>query len=347
MVHWVLGDIICASVGGLLVGGAITMQYSLNGRNNGCGGVIDVLTGKGKGGNFGWKFSYFAGLVLITMLIHLIFPSGSWVVSEDYTLTFFDQNEGFPSLMPWYSFIISGALIGVGMRMGKGCTSGHGLNGMPLLHKGSWVSVGLFMVFGFTMANVCSSTGFLRLEPTEAEYWGADYSEFRRIAALVLFALIMVVEAWTIVKHENKPEVLSCLLIGVVFGLGLLVSGMNRITKVLAFLTFDANWDPSLAFVMGFGVLLNLFTFSWIKKNQQTPRNGPKFYARHDVPLNLRILLGATLFGLGWGIGGLCPGPGMLNFFILNKVALWMLACCSAIFAVDYFDDVQSLKKTT
>lgn len=60
---------------------------------------------------------------------------------------------------------------------------------------------------------------------------------------------------------------MSTFIIGVIFALGLMVSGMSRISKVLGFLTFDENWDPSLAFVMGFGVMLNLVVFRHIKNS--------------------------------------------------------------------------------
>lgn len=346
MVYWNTGDIICASIGGLLVGLAVTLQYSLNGRNNGCGGVLDAFTGKGKGGNFGWKFSYFAGMTLITMIMHLSCPDGFIQITDNYIWLFFDPNEVIGAL-PWYTFILSGILVGAGMRLGRGCTSGHGLNGLALLSPGSFIAICLFMVFGFIFANLAHYTGVLRLSLENIELWGEGYSEFRKWAAIALFAATLLVQVWVFVSYTNKNENISCFAIGIIFGLGLLFSGMSRITKVLGFLTFDNAWDPSLAFVMGFGVLLNLFTFRYIKKNQDKPRNVEAFIERPHVPLNMRTFVGAALFGVGWGLGGLCPGPAMLNFFVLNKAPLWIAGCCIAMVVCDYYDDKNKGRKAS
>lgn len=97
-------------------------------------------------------------------------------------------------------------------------------------------------------------------------------------------------------------------LSGLVFGLGLVISGMADPAKVLNFLDLAGTWDPSLAFVMG-GATVTAFTgyrLVW-------RRASPVLDARFDLPANTRIdrplILGAALFGIGWGIGGFCPGP--------------------------------------
>ena len=68
---WTAYDFIPASVGGFLIGTAATLHFGLNGKLNGMGGVVDAFTGKGANGNFGWKFSYFAGLIVSTMTVYL------------------------------------------------------------------------------------------------------------------------------------------------------------------------------------------------------------------------------------------------------------------------------------
>ena len=106
-------------------------------------------------------------------------------------------------------------------------------------------------------------------------------------------------------------QALASLLAGLVFGLGLIVSGMANPAKVLGFLDLAGDWDPSLVFVMGGAIAVGAIAF---------------FIARHrkvsllDAPMRLptsraidrRLVGGSLLFGIGWGIAGFCPGPGLV-----------------------------------
>lgn len=97
-------------------------------------------------------------------------------------------------------------------------------------------------------------------------------------------------------------------LSGLVFGLGLVVSGMANPAKVLNFLDLAGTWDPSLAFVMGGATVTSFIGYRLVWR-----RPAPALETRFDVPTNTRIdrplIVGAALFGVGWGIGGFCPGP--------------------------------------
>ena len=103
-------------------------------------------------------------------------------------------------------------------------------------------------------------------------------------------------------------EKVLALIAGLLFGLGLGISQMIDRERVLGFLDVAGNWDPTLAFVMGGAVLVTLITFRFVLKRPH-PIFGDKFYlpTRHDIDRNL--LVGAGLFGIGWGIAGYCPGP--------------------------------------
>lgn len=101
---------------------------------------------------------------------------------------------------------------------------------------------------------------------------------------------------------------LAGFLSGLVFGLGLLVSGMANPAKVLNFLDLAGRWDPSLAFVMG-GATLTAYLGYRLVWRRATPVLNPAFDIPQSRIIDRPLLLGATLFGIGWGIGGFCPGP--------------------------------------
>jgi uncharacterized membrane protein YedE/YeeE len=97
-------------------------------------------------------------------------------------------------------------------------------------------------------------------------------------------------------------------LAGLIFGLGLVLSGMSNPAKVLNFLDVVGSWDPSLAFVMG-GATLVTFVGYRIVWRQPAPALHHRFEVPTGTRIDARLLTGAAVFGLGWGIGGFCPGP--------------------------------------
>ncbi len=106
-----------------------------------------------------------------------------------------------------------------------------------------------------------------------------------------------------------KREILA-LIAGVLFGLGLAVSQMINPNKVLGFLDIAGAWDPSLALVMG-GALAVAAIGTLIMRGSDRPLFDVRYYVPERRDLDARLIGGATLFGIGWGIGGYCPGPGL------------------------------------
>lgn len=110
-------------------------------------------------------------------------------------------------------------------------------------------------------------------------------------------------------------------LAGLVFGVGLVVSGMANPEKVLNFLDFTGTWDASLAFVMGGAVAVATLGFRFVLR---LPK--PLFAARFQVPMrrdmDLRLLVGPAIFGLGWGLSGLCPGPALTSIGLVTPAVL-------------------------
>ena len=102
----------------------------------------------------------------------------------------------------------------------------------------------------------------------------------------------------------------SALAAGLLFGLGLAVSQMVNPEKVLGFLDVAGNWDPSLALVMGGAVGAAMLAFRFVLKRKQPLFDG-EFHLPRLTKVDLRLLVGSAIFGVGWGIGGYCPGPGI------------------------------------
>lgn len=100
-------------------------------------------------------------------------------------------------------------------------------------------------------------------------------------------------------------------LAGLIFGFGLLLSGMANPAKVVGFLDLAGAWDPSLALVMGGAVGVGLFGFAWARR-QGRAWNGEPLDLPTSTLIDRRLLLGGALFGLGWGLGGYCPGPALV-----------------------------------
>ena len=113
---------------------------------------------------------------------------------------------------------------------------------------------------------------------------------------------------------------MSCfvsLISGIIFGIGLTVSQMINPAKVLDFLDIFGDWDPSLAFVM-FGALIVLSPFFHIFKNNKKPFFADFFSYSNNKQINKKLLIGSSLFGAGWGLVGLCPGPAISSLALLN-----------------------------
>ena len=100
-------------------------------------------------------------------------------------------------------------------------------------------------------------------------------------------------------------------LAGLVFGLGLIVSGMNNPAKVLAFLDLAGNWDPSLALVMAGSIAVGTTGFAVAARRKLTLLRTPMQLPTISV-IDKRLVLGSMLFGVGWGLAGFCPGPALV-----------------------------------
>lgn len=116
-------------------------------------------------------------------------------------------------------------------------------------------------------------------------------------------------------------KVLIAFIAGLVFGSGLLLSGMSSPDKVFAFLDFSGSWDPSLAFVMGGAVATAAPLFS-LARERQEPLVGLAYDQPDTKRIDGKLLGGAVLFGLGWSLAGICPGPAVVDLVLAPLATL-------------------------
>ena len=125
---------------------------------------------------------------------------------------------------------------------------------------------------------------------------------------------------------------------GLLFAVGLGISGMTHPSKVLGFLDFAGDWDPSLALVMGSGVLVN-FVFFRMATRRGAPLLAPSFYLPTRTAVDASLLGGAALFGAGWGLGGFCPGPAIVSVVTgATPVVAFVVAMLGGMGVYDWMD---------
>jgi uncharacterized protein len=116
------------------------------------------------------------------------------------------------------------------------------------------------------------------------------------------------------------------LIAGLLFGVGLAISGMIDPARVRGFLDVFGDWDPTLAFVMG-GAMLPMAIAWWLEARLQSPMAAIAFDLPETVQLDRTLAAGAVLFGVGWGVSGLCPGPALANLVIAPaQAAIFVIA---------------------
>lgn len=135
-------------------------------------------------------------------------------------------------------------------------------------------------------------------------------------------------------------SVLASLLAGLLFGAGLLVSGMTQADKVINFLDLSDAWDPSLALVMVGAIGFHAVAYALIRR-----RTAPLLEGRFGIPtrrdIDGRLVAGSALFGVGWALGGFCPGPGLVSSASLAPQAMvFVAALVGGMFAFRLLDPV-------
>lgn len=221
-----------------------------------------------------------------------------------------------------YSFnriILAATLVGWGSSWGSGCTSGHMLCGISLMRKRSIVATLVFCSTAMVVANFYSAQNLSQcVEPCYTISFDTLSSTKLRLLFLLSFAVI-------INRIKSTSAQFSGFKAGFVFGLGLFISGMANPEKPLRFLSVfhPSKFDPSLFMIVLFAIIPNIATWKNI-----TRRSHPSVESSFNLPTITdtppKFIVGNILFGLGWGILGVCPGPGFITSIFSVSGITWL-----------------------
>ena len=139
------------------------------------------------------------------------------------------------------------------------------------------------------------------------------------------------------------PQLIAALAAGLLFGVGLAVSQMVDPAKVLGFLDVAGRWDASLAFVLAGAVVTAGLGFLLVRRHRTAPLLAASFDSPSTRGIDRRLVMGATLFGIGWGLVGLCPGPALAALAIApSRVALFVAAMLIGMAGFEIFRSIDT-----
>lgn len=279
--------------GGALMGAAASALMITTGKVAGFSGIFsDVISQRG------WRSyaaAFTSGFVGASAYLGLYYPA--W----------FGRSSDIGLSLTHYA--VSGLLVGIGARLGSGCTSGHGICGLARLSRRSLAAVGTFMATAMLTATAWTSKHHLSTGATRADRIDASTAQLTigLAGALALPAL------YTAYESGNIPNCVATVVCGAASAVGLVLSGMTNSQKVMSFLVLDKHsWDASLLFVMA-GAAVTAAVGYHIARQNGKPLLGGEMAAPARTDIDTPLLLGAAVFGIGWGSAGLCPGPAVVN----------------------------------
>jgi len=382
-------DIYRGLLGGALIGASSSLFLSLSGRISGMSGILaHAIRSKDDNGD-SWhsfvdksitSFCYIAGLLL-----------SGFVMRDKRPEVFGDGGSQDPYSLNILGLAVAATLVGLGTRLGNGCTSGHGVCGLPRRSKRSLAAVMTFMCSGMVCAYVMRVYGattwplnaLLASSPEETEasltaLLTDSQGRPKSVLALALSAfashLLMryasdmsksvareppkslqeqaLAKADTVgTAHLHIFANLVSAVCGSIFGIGLCLSGMTDRSRVYHFLDClnpSTGWDLTLMGVMGGAVVVNAVTFELFRQVQLMPlllklKLSKRVLAANSQytdckrintlmdpqgAIDAKLLVGASLFGCGWGIGGICPGPALVSTMAPHsKVVIFFCMC--------------------
>ena len=308
-----------AAVAGGVMLGVSSLAHFLNcGKAVGASGLFKALTHK--------------RISLKERVDHVPFLAGLFTSSKWIPLLGFSQTlipiGGFSLVPSATRRALAGVLIGIGSVAGNGCTSGHGLSGIGRLSGRSLVNTCVFMASGAIVSLMCNTTGALDVSQgaraLDSVRWltSEEFSLYGKflVTGIAGFGMIAVAGRKGLIPRSGRVgsaiRAVHEYATGAFFGVGLCVGGMVNPQKVASFLEFTKrSFDPSLMVLMASALAVLVPGFYLIKNGAEKPTFHPEknAFAEPFKGVTPKLLLGGTLFGAGWGLAGVCPGPLYVN----------------------------------
>eukprot|EP00198_Chlamydomonas_reinhardtii_P009236 XP_001698573.1 membrane protein [Chlamydomonas reinhardtii] len=251
-----------AALGGLVLGIATAIKVIATGRVLGISGAVKGLI---NGEAAPWRFAFLSGMLVGALMLTNAFPAAFEVIPESF---------------PLWRASLGGLLVGLGAALGNGCTSGHGICGSARLSTRSFAYTGTFMAAGMATATLTNTAAAMNVAPLAAAFAGPAAPELQlavtaALGGLAAFAALSSAARAVRGAPSSQPsaqaqqsvpfELGSEVLAGLLFAIGLGISGMTHPSKVAGFLTVGVpSWDASLPFVMGGAVMVAAIAYQGI-----------------------------------------------------------------------------------
>lgn len=142
-------------------------------------------------------------------------------------------------------------------------------------------------------------------------------------------------------QSADRRSVVLAAVSGALFAVGLALAGMTQPSKVIQFLDVTGNWDPSLAFVMIGGIGVQFLVYKLAGRRSQ-PWFGSTFALPTRRDITAPLVIGSALFGVGWGLGGFCPGPGLTSLATGSSAATFVVAMALGMFLFDRYEKARA-----
>eukprot|EP00899_Mesostigma_viride_P001852 jgi/Mesvir1/11668/Mv00063-RA.1 len=317
--------------GGIVIGMAASALLLFQGRILGISGILGgIFKATHDLTDMPWRLMLLAGMIAGGLFIRLRCPDSFGVGAP-----------GSPHLsLP--GLLLAGLLVGIGTSLGTGCTSGHGVCGLGRMSGRSLTAVITFMTVGVATATLHARMPVFAAADSARALDSTGLPPEWVLPVLGVAAGVMVVAALGIhaatrrAREEKKKDadtlatLASMFAIAAVFSVGLCVGGMTSVAKVISFLTIDPNaWDPSLLCTMGGAVVVTSLAFHFILR-RPLPLLREKWGVPTRVEITDRLVIGSAIFGIGWGLAGLCPGPAIVG---LASGSIGYYVWCAAMLA--------------
>eukprot|EP01017_Pseudomicrothorax_dubius_P040624 TRINITY_DN6382_c0_g1_i1.p1 TRINITY_DN6382_c0_g1~~TRINITY_DN6382_c0_g1_i1.p1 ORF type:complete len:327 (-),score=52.65 TRINITY_DN6382_c0_g1_i1:90-1070(-) len=298
------GDVGGAVLGGVLVGVGTSINYALAGRlTNNFKIMSRILTCKSSWSLY-WKSCYMLVLIFVGCLFFLTDKKG-----------FDDAGEiGKMGALGW---IIAGFLVGFGAKLAGGCSTYHGICGIPLFNIPSALGFLVMLLAGAGMT-VLKKKMQKVLDIAKIDKAGLEPETLAKFMAVVAAVLIVLILILTICKEKDRYKtrhIIVAVASGAFYASGSVLGTKTKKSANEKMLSFFDGFEPTVLYVYLVAMAVNVIVFNLVRRNSMTTLVGvghrePKW--RDHYPW--RLFVGALCFGLGWGLSGLTPGPTMIVF---------------------------------